>query len=65
MQEETEIDSEEDAYSLSDMNLLQVETLNANGIDQSVKKAKTLIAKRDLHQEKIDEIDNSLSVDIE
>lgn len=65
MQEETEIDSEEDAYSLSDMNLLQVETLNANGIDQSVKKAKTLIAKRDLHQEKIDEIDNSLSVDID
>ena len=65
MQEETEIDSAEDAYSLSDMNLLQVETLNANGIDQSVKKAKTLIAKRDLHQEKIDEIDNSLSVDID
>lgn len=65
MQEETEIDSAEDAYSLSDMNLFQVETLNANGIDQSVKKAKTLIAKRDLHQEKINEIDNSLSVDID
>ena len=65
MQEETEIDFAEDAYSLSDMNLFQVETLNANGIDQSVKKAKTLIAKRDLHQEKINEIDNSLSVDID
>ena len=65
MQEETEIDSAEDAYSLSDMNLFQVETLNANGIDQSVKKAKTLVAKRDLHQEKINEIDNSLSVDID
>lgn len=65
MQEETEIDSAEDAYSLSDMNLFQVETLNATGIDQSIKKAKTLIAKRDLHQEKIDEIDNSLSIDID
>lgn len=65
MQEETEIDSTEDAYSLSDMNLFQVETLNANGTDLSVKKAKTLIAKRDLYQAKIDEIDNSLSVDID
>lgn len=65
MQEETEIDSAEDAYNLSDMNLFQVETLNATGIDQSIKKAKTLIAKRDLHQEKIDEIDNSLSIDID
>ena len=65
MQEKTEIDSAENTYSLSDMNLFQVETLNANGIDQSVEKAKKLIAKRDLHQEKIGEIDNSLSVDID
>lgn len=65
MQAETEMDSTEETYSLSDMNLYQVETLNTNGIDQSVEKARSLIAKRDSHQGKIDEIDNSLSVDID
>ena len=65
MQAETEMDSAEETYSLSDMNLYQVETLNSNGIDQSVEKARSLIAKRDSHQGKIDEIDNSLSVDID
>ncbi|MFG6326176.1 MAG: DNA sulfur modification protein DndD [Lachnospiraceae bacterium] len=65
MQIETEMDSAEETYSLSDMNLFQVETLNSNGIDQSVEKARSLIAKRDSHQRKIDEIDNSLSVDID
>ena len=50
MQAETEMDSAEETYSLSDMNLYQVETLNSNGIDQSVEKARSLIAKRDSHQ---------------
>ena len=62
---ESEMDSAEETYNLSDMNLYQVETLNFNGIDQSVEKARSLMAKRDIHQRKIDEIDNLLSVDID
>lgn len=65
MQAETEIDNEEETYSLSDMNLFQIETLNTNGIVQSVEKGRSLINKRDSLQGKIDEIDNSLSVDID
>lgn len=65
MQAETELDSAEETYSLSDMNLYQVETLNTYGISQSVEKASSLIEKRDTNQRKIDEIDNSLSVDID
>ena len=65
MQAETELDNAEETYSLSDMNLYQVETLNTYGISQSVEKASSLIEKRDTNQRKIDEIDNSLSVDID
>ncbi len=65
MQAETELDNVEETYSLSDMNLYQVETLNTYGISQSVEKASSLIEKRDTNQRKIDEIDNSLSVDID
>lgn len=65
MQAETESDATEETYSLSDMNLYQVEALNTRGISQSVEKASKLIAKRDTNQRKIDEIDNSLSVDID
>ncbi len=65
MQAETELDNVEETYSLSDMNLYQVEMLNTYGISQSVEKASSLIEKRDTNQRKIDEIDNSLSVDID
>lgn len=65
MQAETESDTTEETYSLSDMNLYQVEALNTRGVSQSVEKASKLIAKRDTNQRKIDEIDNSLSVDID
>lgn len=65
MQAETELDNAEETYSLSDMNLYQVETLNTYGISQSVEKASSLIEKRDTNQRNIDEIDNSLSVDID
>lgn len=65
MQSETEMDSAEKTYSLSYMNLYQVETLNSNRINQSVKKVRSLMAKRDSYKRKIDEIDNSLSVDID
>lgn len=65
MQAETELDNVEETYSLSDMNLYQVEMLNTYGISQSVEKANSLIEKRDTNQRKIDEIDNSLSVDID
>lgn len=65
MKAETESNNAEESYSLSDMNLYQVETLNTYGISQSVEKASSLIEKRDNNQRKIDEIDNSLSVDID
>ena len=50
---------------LSDMNLFQIETLNASGLEQSKSKAKALINKRKQQQIKVDDIDNSLSVDID
>ena len=65
IQSETEASDGEETYSLSDVNLYQIETLNASGLVSSIEKAKQLISKRDLQQKKVDEIDNSLSVDID
>lgn len=65
MKSEAEACDGEELYSLSDVNLYQIEALNASGLTSSIEKAKKLISKRDLQQKKVDEIDNSLSVDID
>lgn len=65
MQTEVQEKRQEDVYNLSDMNLFQIETLNASGLEQSKSKAKSLINKRKQQQKKVDDIDNSLSVDID
>lgn len=56
---------EEELYGLSDLSLYQVEALNNSGLKQSAKKAKELLMKRNIHQKEIEDIDNSLSVDID
>lgn len=65
MQTEVQEDRKENVYNLSDMNLFQVETLNGSGLEQSKSKAKALINRRKQQQKKVDDIDNSLSVDID
>lgn len=64
MQSEIKAEETEELYNLSDYNLYQVEQLNADKLKQSASHAKGLIAKRDKNQRKVDEVDNSLSVDI-
>lgn len=65
MQETVGEVQQEETYNLSDNNLFQVEALNNFGLQQSRDKAKELIKKRNKQQKKIDDIDNSLSVDID
>lgn len=65
MQSEINADNTEELYNLSDYNLYQVEQLNEYKLRQSVSRTKELIAKRDKNQSKVDEVDNSLSVDID
>ncbi len=57
--------NEDELYGLSDISLYQVQFLNDSGLSQSLKKAKELIKKRNKHQKKVDDIDDSLSVDID
>lgn len=63
----TEIGSseEDEIYGLSDATLYQLERLNNSDFKESVEKAKKLFDIRNVHQKKVDEIDNSLSVDID
>lgn len=65
MQAEASKGQREELYSLSDANLYQIEALNRVGLVQSKNRAKSLIKKRNQQQKKIDDIDNSLSVDID
>lgn len=65
MQTEINADDTEGLYNLSDYNLHQIEQLNADKLKQSASLTKELIAKRDKNQSKVDEADNSLSVDID
>lgn len=65
MQSEIEGQQQEETYSLSDINLFQVETLINSGLKQCKDKARALIKKRNQQQKKVDSIDNSLSVDID
>lgn len=65
MQSKIGEEKQEDIYGLSDMNLFQVEMLQMEGLNASIDKAKKCIDKRNLNQKKIDDIDNSLSMDID
>lgn len=65
MQNEMGTCQEEDLYGLSDSNLFQINALNSDGLKMCSDKAKSLISKRKNHQKKVDDIDNSLSVDID
>lgn len=61
-----EITEEEvvDGYQLSDMNLLQIQNLLNGNLLKNKEKSLELIHHRDVLKKKVDEIDNSLSVDI-
>lgn len=66
MQYEIGEDNQDDnVYDLSDTNLFQIAALNQDGLEKCSNKAKSLIRKRNTNQKKTDDIDNSLSVDID
>ncbi len=65
MKEEMPGADQKEIYNLSDLSLLQIESLNSSGISTEKKKARDLITKRNQQQRRIDEIDNSLSVEID
>lgn len=65
MKEEMSGADQKETYNLSDLSLLLIGSLNSTGINVEKKKAKDLIARRNQQQRRIDEIDNSLSVEID
>lgn len=65
MKSEIGTSREEELYGLSDLSLYQVEALNNSGLKQSAEKAKELFVKRNARQKEVEDIDNSLSVDID
>lgn len=65
MKSEIGTSREEELYGLSDLSLYQVEALKNSGLKQSAEKAKELFMKRNARQKEVEDIDNSLSVDID
>ena len=65
MMTEINSDKSEELYNLSDYNLYQIELLNADKLKRCALHTQELVAKRDKNQRKVDEVDNSLSVDID
>lgn len=65
MQNEISACKEEYLYGLSDSNLFQIIALNLDGLKMCSDKATYFISKRNNCQKKVDDIDNSLSVDID
>lgn len=65
MKNEMESENEEELYGLSDQSIYQLHSLTTRGLKDSRKKTKELFVTRDKSQKKLDEIDNSLSVDID
>lgn len=65
MKEEMARADQKETYNLSDSSLLQIGSLNSSAISAEKKKARDLIAKRNQQHREIDEIDNSLSVEID
>lgn len=64
MQAEIRTNQDADIYSLSDMNLYQIELLNKDGFKVCTEKVKKCMKIRNQNQKKVDEIDNSLSLEI-
>ena len=58
-------ESLDEIYGLSDISLYQAKTLIEKRLQESTVKARELIKKRSENQKKVDDIDNSLSVDID
>lgn len=65
VQSEIDINHDETIYNLSDMVLYQVDVLNQESMDKCSEQVIQLMKERTLQKNKIDEIDNSLSLDIE
>lgn len=65
MRNELDKNLHEESYKLSDFNLYQVEQLNGKMLKNSLNRVIQLKEKRDKNQSKIDEIDNSLSIEID
>lgn len=65
MKNEMESENEEELYGLSDQSIYQLHSLITRGLKDSRKKTKELFVTRDKSQKKLDEIDNSLAVDID
>lgn len=57
--------SNESHYDLSDSGLYQVQLLDKDLLNQNKVRAKEIIKRRNKYQRKVDEIDNTLSVDID
>lgn len=64
LHKETRAREGEDIYNLSDICLYQIDLLSKSLLEQSKSRATDLIKKRDKQQRRVDDIDNSLSVDI-
>lgn len=62
---ESESQQGDEIYRISDTTLYQITALNKGGLISEKEKAVSHIARRDKSQDKIDEIDNYLSVDID
>ncbi len=65
MKSEMNSQNEEEVYGLSDMGIFQLNTLTSSGLANNRKKAHELFETRDKSQKSLDEVDNSLSVDID
>lgn len=65
VQADNEAKKQEEVYGLSDSVLYQVHRLNEYGLNENIRYVKTKIKQRNLSENKIDEIDNYLSVDID
>lgn len=65
IQAEISSNETESLYDLSDYSLYQVEGLVSGELAKSAERTRSLIEKREKNQRKVDEVDNSLSVDID
>jgi DNA sulfur modification protein DndD len=65
VEKDNESQKQEEIYGLSDSTLYQIHRLNSYELRECAKHAKDQMHRRNVSQEKIDEIDNYLSVDID
>lgn len=65
VQEDNEAQKKEELYGLTDITLFQLNRLNSYELDQCARHVEIQLHRRDESKNKIDEIDNYLSVDID